>query len=206
LNHWIGRLRALIDWIFDMEFKAKELTKEGKLEVANYSYIPIADSIEKDPFSLFCKYSVRPSQWQIKRNGEDWMILNGNYRILQSVACGICSTDLDRVYFPFPLPQIIGHELVARYFVSGENNPKSGEWHYVCVEINDSHLAHNEVRDLSYSFNPIHSIFTCLFLSPGEKRAVCLLLKRFGSAMSCSDYFWDRPITRRIRPLCFSTC
>jgi len=129
-----------------MEFKAKELTKEGKLEVANYSYIPIADSIEKDPFSLFCKYSVRPSQWQIKRNGEDWMILNGNYRILQSVACGICSTDLDRVYFPFPLPQIIGHELVARYFVSGENNPKSGEWHYVCVEINDSHLAHNEEK------------------------------------------------------------
>jgi len=71
---------------------------------------------------------------------------------------GICGTDLDRIHFPFPLPQVVGHEVVGRLMDSSSSLSLSGgggggggrqgaaaaadDGAYVCVEINDSHLAH----------------------------------------------------------------
>jgi len=72
--------------------------------------------------------------WQVERNGRDHLLLGAGYRLLRTRACGVCSTDLDRRFLPFPLPQITGHEAVVedeagRRFV---------------VEINASHRARNE--------------------------------------------------------------
>lgn len=69
--------------------------------------------------------------FRVLRNGRPRLELGPGYRVLRSVVCGVCSTDLDRHFLPFPLPQIIGHELVAR--------DESGAPHV--VEINASHWA-----------------------------------------------------------------
>jgi threonine dehydrogenase-like Zn-dependent dehydrogenase len=69
--------------------------------------------------------------YRVVRNGSVQLELGQGYRLLRSVACGVCSTDLDRHFLPFPLPQITGHELVA-----------SDESGVLCVvEINASHYA-----------------------------------------------------------------
>ena len=60
------------------------------------------------------RFDGDPSQgFRIERNGQLHFELGAGYRILRSVTCGVCSTDLDRHFLPFPLPQITGHELVA---------------------------------------------------------------------------------------------
>lgn len=51
--------------------------------------------------------------WTIARNGVPSLELGAGYRLMQSVACGVCSTDLARRFLPFPLPQVTGHEVVA---------------------------------------------------------------------------------------------
>ena len=79
-------------------------------------------------------YELRGSTnvgWTIRRNGEDHLSLGPGYRLLRTLCCGICSTDLDRHFLPFPLPQVIGHELVA--------SDRAGE--RFVVEINASHQA-----------------------------------------------------------------
>ncbi|MBL8735069.1 MAG: alcohol dehydrogenase catalytic domain-containing protein [Planctomycetes bacterium] len=65
------------------------------------------------------------------RNGERWLELGPGYRLLRTRACGVCSTDLARHHLPFPLPQVIGHEVLGL--------DERGE-RYV-VEINASHHA-----------------------------------------------------------------
>ncbi len=49
----------------------------------------------------------------VRRNGEDWVEVGPGYRVLQTVAAGVCATDLDRRFLPFRLPQITGHEVLA---------------------------------------------------------------------------------------------
>ncbi len=51
--------------------------------------------------------------WTVTRNGSRWLELGPGYRLMQSVACGVCSTDLARRFLPFPLPQVTGHEVIA---------------------------------------------------------------------------------------------
>ena len=51
--------------------------------------------------------------WRVTRNGDEHMRLGPGYRLLRTERCGVCSTDLARRFLPFPLPQIIGHELIA---------------------------------------------------------------------------------------------
>ena len=75
------------------------------------------------------------SGWAIRRNGAPHMELGPGYRLLRTEICGVCSTDLARHFLPFPLPQVTGHELVARA-QAGSNDPAR----YV-VEINASHFA-----------------------------------------------------------------
>jgi threonine dehydrogenase-like Zn-dependent dehydrogenase len=88
--------------------------------------------------------------WKIFRNGEFYLELSKGYKLLKTKACGVCSTDLDRRFLPFPLPQVIGHELIA---LDPIDNQK------YAVEINDTLLARgSEVLD-AFCLNglPTHS-------------------------------------------------
>lgn len=71
----------------------------------------------------------RDEGWTVTRNGEKHLSLGPGHRLLRTLLCGICSTDIARRFLPFPLPQILGHEVVA-------TDPDSGG-RYV-VEINDT--------------------------------------------------------------------
>lgn len=74
------------------------------------------------------------------RNGTLWLELGPGYRLLRTRACGVCSTDLARHHLPFPLPQVIGHEVLAL--------DERGE-RYV-VEINASHHARGLAADCPF--------------------------------------------------------
>lgn len=78
--------------------------------------------------------------WSVLRNGAPWLELGPGYRLLRTRVCGVCSTDLARHHLPFPLPQVIGHEVIAtdeqgRRFV---------------VEINASHQARGVATDCPF--------------------------------------------------------
>lgn len=82
----------------------------------------------------------REEGWMVIRNGEKHLELGRGHRLLKSRVCGICSTDIARRFLPFPLPQILGHEVVA-------SDPDSGG-QYV-VEINDTCDARGDIdRDI----------------------------------------------------------
>jgi len=74
------------------------------------------------------------------------------HTLIKTKYCGICSTDLNRHFLPFDLPQIIGHE------VSGWEIGKSKEISSKTIftaEINDSHLSRspyqqNETSNCTY--------------------------------------------------------
>ena len=51
--------------------------------------------------------------WQVERNGRAHLAFGPGYALLTVRACGVCATDLARRFLPFPLPQVIGHELLA---------------------------------------------------------------------------------------------
>lgn len=80
------------------------------------------------------------SGWRIERDGVLVLQLGPGYRPLRVRQCGVCSTDLARHHLPFPLPQVIGHEVLAtdaagRRFV---------------VEINASHSARAVAHDCAF--------------------------------------------------------
>ena len=72
-----------------------------------------------------------PDGWVVLRNDVEHLRLGPGYRLLRTERCGVCSTDLARRLLPFPLPQIIGHELIAL-------DPEGQRY---VVEINASHRA-----------------------------------------------------------------
>lgn len=77
------------------------------------------------------KYQMQKDQsWKIYRDEKLNQSLPEGYRLIKSLRCGICSTDLARRFLPYPLPQILGHEVI-------------GEWNgeKVAVDINASHKA-----------------------------------------------------------------
>ncbi|TGM90694.1 alcohol dehydrogenase catalytic domain-containing protein [Leptospira licerasiae] len=78
------------------------------------------------------------SGWKILRNSSPYLELGKGYRLLKTELCGICSTDLDRRFLPFSLPQIIGHEVVASDYLTGKK--------YV-LEINDTVVSRGEEAD-----------------------------------------------------------
>jgi threonine dehydrogenase-like Zn-dependent dehydrogenase len=79
-----------------VSFDTLEYTASGDLEPARLAY----DGDEN-------------RGWAIARNGSPWLELGAGYRLMRSVACGVCSTDLARRFLPFPLPQVTGHEVIA---------------------------------------------------------------------------------------------
>ncbi|MBI3396222.1 MAG: alcohol dehydrogenase catalytic domain-containing protein [Spirochaetia bacterium] len=94
-------------------FQASEYTGAGTFQTASYEY---QKSMSGD--------------WTVLRNGSLHLELGRGYELLPTSSCGVCSTDLARRYLPYPLPQIIGHEVTA---------VRDGR--LVVVEINSSHQA-----------------------------------------------------------------
>jgi threonine dehydrogenase-like Zn-dependent dehydrogenase len=97
-----------------VDFSALEYTKDASFHQASYRY-------EGDA----------KTGWNILREGKELLVLPEGYRLLRSIRCGVCSTDLARHNLPFPLPQITGHEVIAE--------DESGN--RVAAEINASHHA-----------------------------------------------------------------
>ncbi|XDD50553.1 alcohol dehydrogenase catalytic domain-containing protein [Leptospira sp. WS92.C1] len=77
--------------------------------------------------------------WKISRNGKEYLHLGPGYKLLKSKLCGVCSTDLSRRFLPFPLPQVIGHEVIAEDLETTDGIKKK----YV-VEINDTFEARGD--------------------------------------------------------------
>jgi threonine dehydrogenase-like Zn-dependent dehydrogenase len=78
--------------------------------------------------------------WEIRRDGVVHRRVGPGYRCLRVSHCGVCATDLARRHLPFPLPQVIGHEVVA---VDDDGTP-------VVVEINASHAARGIAAACAY--------------------------------------------------------
>jgi threonine dehydrogenase-like Zn-dependent dehydrogenase len=97
-----------------VEFEALEYKADTTFQTAAYRY-------EGDP----------ETGWRILRNGEIHLELPAGYRLLRSIWCGVCATDLARHLLPFPLPQVTGHEVVA----------EDGDGGRVTADINASHLS-----------------------------------------------------------------
>ncbi|TGK99350.1 alcohol dehydrogenase catalytic domain-containing protein [Leptospira levettii] len=104
----------------NLKFRAKDYLSSDSFEPAEYEYI----GNQKDG-------------WEIKRNGEPYLQLGPGYIPLKTISCGVCSTDIDRRFLPFPLPQIIGHEVLAEGLE--ENQGKQ-----FVVEINDTYEARGD--------------------------------------------------------------
>lgn len=93
-----------------------------------------------DSFSK-ATYEMKGSEeggWKITRNSDPYLELGKGYRLLKTELCGICSTDLDRRFLPFALPQVIGHEVLASDRITGKK--------YV-LEINDTVISRGEEED-----------------------------------------------------------
>jgi len=97
-----------------LDFTALEYTKDASFQQASYRYEGDAET-----------------GWRILREGKEHLVLPGGYRLLKSIRCGVCSTDLARHNLPYPLPQITGHEVIAE--------DEAGRT--VAAEINASHRA-----------------------------------------------------------------
>lgn len=104
----------------NLKFRAKDYTSDDSFESAEYEY-----------------FGTETEGWEIKRNGQPYLQLGPGYIPLKTISCGVCSTDIDRRFLPFPLPQIIGHEVLAEGL--GENQGKQ-----FVVEINDTFEARGD--------------------------------------------------------------
>lgn len=104
----------------NLKFKARDYTSEDLFIDSEYEYV-----------------GEEETGWKILRNGELYLELGPGYIPLKTKACGVCSTDIDRRFLPFPLPQIIGHEVLASGL--GKNQGKE----YV-IEINDTFEARGD--------------------------------------------------------------
>ncbi|EKJ86261.1 alcohol dehydrogenase-like protein [Leptospira meyeri] len=107
----------------NLKFRAKDYTSDDSFESAEYEY-----------------FGNEAEGWEIKRNGQPYLHLGPGYIPLKTISCGVCSTDIDRRFLPFPLPQVIGHEVLAEGL--GDNQGKQ-----FVVEINDTYEARGD-KDL----------------------------------------------------------
>lgn len=124
-----------------IQFQAPEYQADGSFTDARYEY-------EGD----------EQSGWVLRRNDQEFERLGPGYTPVDSLYCGVCSTDLARRFLPYPLPQVIGHEVVGM---------QSGK--PVVVEINASHLA----RGIAGSEDPYNSI-----MHPHDPRRITLGIDR----------------------------
>jgi threonine dehydrogenase-like Zn-dependent dehydrogenase len=105
-----------------IQFQAFEYTSQGDFQTAEYEY-----------------QGDVSTGWEIFRNAKHYLALGKGYQLLKSKICGICATDIDRRFLPYPLPQIIGHEVVAQSL---------DERQRFVVEINDTPYYRGENPDV----------------------------------------------------------
>ncbi|PJZ42049.1 threonine dehydrogenase [Leptospira kmetyi] len=105
-----------------IQFEAMDYRSDDTFEKADYQF---EGSLENG--------------WDISRNGKEYLHLGPGYKLLKSKLCGVCSTDLSRRFLPFPLPQVIGHEVIAE-----DIEPQNGTKQKYVVEINDTFEARGE--------------------------------------------------------------
>jgi len=86
--------------------------------------------------------------WEIFRNDEKHLQLGPGYELLKTLSCGICSTDIDRRFLPFDLPQVTGHEVIAQRMDSKQ---------LYAIEINDTPMARGDKELDSFSRAGIHT-------------------------------------------------
>ena len=107
----------------NITFKAFEYNSDGSFNRSDYAF-------EGDV----------NTGWRVLRNDQTHFELGRGYEVLKTRMCGICSTDLDRRFLPFPLPQIIGHEVVCQRVDNGKK---------CVVEINDTpYYRDEEIEDI----------------------------------------------------------
>lgn len=119
-----------------ISFRASEYRQDTSFETADYEF-----------------RGSEATGWTVLRNGAVHLELGPGYRLLRTDRCGVCSTDLDRHFLPFPLPQITGHELVALPVDSGSTSPAAataGASKRFVVEINASHAARGVKSDCPF--------------------------------------------------------
>lgn len=126
--------KELSSFIQIKNFQAFEYTSEEIFILSNFSYKKWKNDIDSN------------INYTIERNNLPYLKLHAGYIVLKTLLCGICSTDLNRKYLPFPLPQVLGHEILAQSIDPDDN------FNYV-VEISDSCLAHK------YNMTEISEIF-----------------------------------------------
>ncbi|MEE3327178.1 MAG: alcohol dehydrogenase catalytic domain-containing protein [Myxococcota bacterium] len=97
--------------------------------------------------NLYQLEGSRDKGWHVTRNEEPLLSFGPGYVLLRARSCGVCSTDLARKFLPFPLPQIIGHEVLA---VDQEGNR-------FVTEINASHRALGQDLECPYCDNGLHT-------------------------------------------------
>ncbi|TGK32705.1 threonine dehydrogenase [Leptospira gomenensis] len=105
-----------------IQFAAMDYRSDDSFETAEYQF---EGSLE--------------TGWDISRNGKEYLHLGPGYKLLKSKLCGVCSTDLARRFLPFPLPQVIGHEVIAE-----DPEPIDGVKQTYVVEINDTFEARGQ--------------------------------------------------------------
>ena len=101
-------------------FTASEYQADGSIRPMRYAYA-----------------GSEAAGWEIERDGAMHLALGPGYRLLAVSHCGVCATDLARRHLPFRLPQVTGHEVVARDETGAA----------VVVEINASHAARGLPHD-----------------------------------------------------------
>ncbi len=118
-----------------IKFKALDYTSEDTFVESDYEYNGNTEE-----------------GWQILRNNSPYLSVGPGYKLLKTKSCGVCSTDLDRRFLPHPLPQIIGHEVLAKG--TGQESEKS-----FVVEINDTYEARGDQKKDSFCLEgiPTHS-------------------------------------------------
>jgi threonine dehydrogenase-like Zn-dependent dehydrogenase len=104
-------------------FDALELSPDGDWNKANFQF-----------------FQDEEGAWSLLRNAVLHEELGKGLVPLRVERCGVCATDLARKNLPFPLPQVIGHEVLARD-TSGQQ---------VVIEINASHRARGLEVDCPY--------------------------------------------------------
>jgi threonine dehydrogenase-like Zn-dependent dehydrogenase len=103
-----------------IRFDAPEYHADGSIHTASYTFTGSA----RDGWQIARRDAADVTQLPHLQLGE-------GYRPLRVSHCGVCATDLARRHLPFPLPQALGHEVVA---LDDAGAP-------VVVEINASHVS-----------------------------------------------------------------
>ena len=91
-----AKVRGMLSRVMAVSFDAQEHRDDGGFATGRFRF-----------------HGSPADGWQIERNGRPHLSLGPGYSLLSVRACGVCATDLARRFLPFPLPQVIGHELLA---------------------------------------------------------------------------------------------